>query len=300
MLHWIKALASRTDTNARDKGIRRAHPQGRRLVFVGGAPRSGTTLLQHVLDSHPNVYGGPEYDCVPAIVHAWREVVENLARGRIAAFGGRGQIDAAFANLIEDLLLPAADDKGAEVLSEKTPLNVMVFADLLELFPHCRAIHIVRDPRAVIASQLNVGKRARAKNEPIVRWAEDYQATIRVVRDALDSGLRASQRFGPRLLTVTYEGLVSRPEETIRRVCDFLGLSFDPAMLEPHSRKHPDQDAQLGRDNGTWVDPRLGFRAIEASRVHVWRQDLDADQVAAINDAFRAHPLLRDLGYTIA
>jgi hypothetical protein len=293
MLRWIQAILARGDH------ARRARPEGRRLVFVGGAPRSGTTLLQHILDSHPDVFGGPEYDCVPTIISAWRTVVAAFDRGRITAFGDREQIDAAFAALLEALLLPAADAKGAGLLSEKTPFNVMVFADLLELLPRCRAVHLVRDPRAVVASQLNVGRRARAKNEPIVTWAVDYRETVQVVRQALDAGLLARQRFGPRLLTLTYEELVAQPERTVRAVCAYLGLPFHPAMLEPHARKHPDQDSQTRLDNGTWLDPKLGFRPIEQSRLNVWQQDLDAAQVAAINDAFRDHPLLRDLGYNL-
>jgi protein-tyrosine sulfotransferase len=183
--------------------------QGERLVFVGGAPRSGTTLLQHILDSHPNVFGGPEYDCIPTIIITWRQVVDAHVRGRLTAFNSREQIDAAFTALIENLLLPAAEARNAEPLSEKTPFNVMVFTDLLELLPRCRAIHIVRDPRAVIASLLNVGRRAQANNEPILPWATNFYAAIPFVIDALNAGFQAQHRFGERLLTFTYEALVS-------------------------------------------------------------------------------------------
>lgn len=299
MLKWMKtALARRTATRFLRKEPQLVRPQGERLVFVGGAPRSGTTLLQHILDSHPNVFGGPEYDCIPKIIEGWLRVVQAHVSGRITAFGNREQIDAAFATLIEDLLLPAADDKNAELLSEKTPYNITVFAELLELLPHCRAIHIVRDPRAVIASLLNVGRRAQTKNAPVLSWATDFDAAIPFVKEALDFGLKAQERFGERLLTLTYETLVSQPEDTIHTVCGFLGLAFDPSMLEPHTRKHPEQDSIAKLDNGTWLDPILGFRPIEGSRVTVWQTELASSQVAAVNDAFRDHPLLHGLGYS--
>jgi hypothetical protein len=272
-------------------------PDGRRLVFVGGAPRSGTTLVQHMLDSNPAVFGGPEFDCIPNIVETWRNVVAALLHGRITVFCSRQQIDTAFAALIESLLLQAVDACGARLLSEKTPFNVLVFTYLLELFPCCRAIHVVRDPRATIASLLQVGLRKRAKNEIAPPWTLDLHAAIELVRQSVECGFRAVQRFPERILTVCYEVLVSRPEQIAREICTFLGLAFDPAMLEPHAREHPGQASLAQLDNGIWLDPKLGFRPIETSRVNVWRDHLKASQIAAVNDAFREVPFMRDFGY---
>src|SRR5262245_55835412 len=179
--------------------------EGERLVFVGGAPRSGTTLLQHVLDSHPDVFGGPEFDCVPILIETWRQVKASLEHGRITVFCSREQIDAAFARLIEGLLLPAADAAGARLLSEKTPLNALYFSELLAIMPRCRAIHVVRDPRAVVASLLNVGSRGKAKGEAVPPTTTDVQAAIPFVRSAMDGGCYAQYLYPQRVLTVTYE-----------------------------------------------------------------------------------------------
>jgi hypothetical protein len=86
------------------------------------------------------------------------------------------------------------------------------------------------------------------------------------------------------------------PEVTIRRVCAFLKLPFAPAMLEPHTQKHSEQDAVIQRDNGTWLDPSLGFRPIDSSQVNIWQAEPKTFQVAAINAAFHDHALLRGLG----
>ena len=77
-----------------------------------------------------------------------------------------------------------------------------------------------------------------------------------------------------------------------------MGIAFHQAMLEPHARKHPEQDTLVKMDNGTWVDPKLGFRAIESSRVNVWKDDLDISQLATIVETLRNHPLMRSLGYS--
>jgi hypothetical protein len=280
-------------------GRRRApHGRGARLVFVGGAPRSGTTLVQHILDSHPDVFGGPEFDCVPTLMESRRRVLEALNAGRITVFCTRAQVDAAFTALVEDLLLPVADAHHCRLLSEKTPYNVGVFDDLLDLLPGCRAVHVVRDPRAVVASMLQVGARARRNGTPCPPWTADVAEAIRFVRSQVDCGFRASHNFQARVLTLTYEALVSDPEPHVRRLCDFLGLGFQPAMLRPEEREHPGQSEIDRLDRGTWLDPRLGYRAIEASRLGAWRNQLDAAQAAAVSAAFRDHEVLRVLGYT--
>jgi hypothetical protein len=243
------------------------------------------------------VFGGPEFDCVPTLIETRRQVVAALANGRITVFCTQEQIDAAFALLIEKLLLPAADTNGAWLLSEKTPLNARYFAELLALLPRCHAIHIVRDPRAVIASLLNVGRRGRARNQVMPLTTLDVHAAIEFTRQTVDAGFHAQHICPERTLTLTYEAFVTQAEHEERRLCAFLGLEFEPAMLEPHAKGHPAQVDLVKLDNGVWLDPQLGYREIESSRIDVWRRDLDATQVAAINAAFRDHPGYRRLGY---
>jgi len=74
-------------------------------------------------------------------------------------------------------------------------------------------------------------------------------------------------------------------------------LTFHPAMLQPHARKHPAQDSLVQLDNGVWLDPQLGYRPIETSRTDVWRTQLNATQVQAINAAFKDLPSFSNLGY---
>ncbi|HEY1381822.1 MAG TPA: sulfotransferase [Gemmataceae bacterium] len=280
-----------TDPTAGDR------PTGERLVFVGGVPRSGTTLLQHVLDSHPAVFGGPEFDHVPTLAAAWRAVSGAWESGRIRAYCSPDQIDRAFARLVEDLLLPAGDACGARIVSEKTPFNVHHFIDVLELLPKCRAIHIVRDPRAVVSSLLRVGDRCRAKGVPAPEFAHDVRSAVRFTTTALAAGFRAAELFPDRVLTLTYEALVGQPEPTVRRVCAFVGLDFDPRLLEPHAVKHPAADDVAALDGGKWGDPSLASRPIEQSRVRAWEADLTATEGALVTAAFRDHADLRALGY---
>src|SRR5271157_4464934 len=83
--------------------------RGQRLIFVGGTPRSGTTLVQNILDSHPDVCGGPEFDHIPSIVTVRNMMLESLAKGRTDVFMNREYLDSRIAELIESFLLPYAD-----------------------------------------------------------------------------------------------------------------------------------------------------------------------------------------------
>jgi len=94
--------------------------QGRGLVFVGGCPRSGTTLVQLMLDSHPDVCGGPEFDRVPDIVALRDRLRASVDSGRISVYRSKEDVDREIGQLVERLLAPYAGERGCKVVSEKT------------------------------------------------------------------------------------------------------------------------------------------------------------------------------------
>ncbi|NIA09336.1 MAG: hypothetical protein GWP10_06315 [Nitrospiraceae bacterium] len=115
--------------------------RGKRLIFVGGAPRSGTTLVQNMLDSHPDILGGPEFLHIPHIINLRKGLQHSIEREWIDLICSYDDVDKAICLLIECLLLPLADRHGCKFLSEKTPENVLVFSELISLFPGARFIY---------------------------------------------------------------------------------------------------------------------------------------------------------------
>jgi hypothetical protein len=61
-------------------------PKKYRHIFVGGAPRSGTTLVQRILGAHSLVYAGPEFDLVPEIIRLRNQFIQKIIAGRISAY----------------------------------------------------------------------------------------------------------------------------------------------------------------------------------------------------------------------
>ena len=78
--------------------------KGKGLIFIGGAPRSGTTLVQRIVNAHPEVYGGPEFDLVPEIIKLKKIFDKKIQSGRINAFLDLEDADIVFSELIKNLL----------------------------------------------------------------------------------------------------------------------------------------------------------------------------------------------------
>jgi hypothetical protein len=93
----------------------------------------------------------------------------------------------------------------------------------MAMFPDAQIVHMTRDGRDVVSS---------LKTMPW--WDHGTVAAMATWANSIDSGRRAGDRFGPdAYYEVRYERLVADPEPELRRLCEFLGEDFDPAMLEP-------------------------------------------------------------------
>jgi hypothetical protein len=269
---------------------------GRQFIFVGGAPRSGTTLLQNMLDSHPDIVGGPEFLHLPNIVDVRNKLQNSISKDRITEFSSSEKVDHLTRNFIESFLLNLLDRYGAQYLSEKTPENVLIFSELMELFPESRFIQIVRDPRATVSSLLQVGKRTN-KKAGFARCQKIWLA-IKYVQQCLDAGFDAVRKDPDRILTVSYERLVQDPVVETQRICDFLNISWSEQMTRPGEFKHIGE--QTMTEDQIWYDAKTYNRNPQKSEVKKWSKNLTLLQQARVNLAFRDHPELSRLGYCLS
>lgn len=80
--------------------------------------------------------------------------------------------------MLEKIFLPLADAGNTKFYSEKTPGNVLIFDELLEIFPKARCFHVVRDPRGTVSSMLEVGKRAlkqgKKPRNTLMTWSNQW------------------------------------------------------------------------------------------------------------------------------
>lgn len=285
-----EAMQANSATDERPDG-------GNRFIFIGGCARSGTTLLQNMLDSHPDVLGGPEFLHLVDIISLRRSLLTSVGNGWIDLFCSAEEVDQHIKALIEKLLIPLADEHGSKLLSEKSPENVMVFGDLVELFPRAKFVFIVRDPRAVVASLLATGARARAKGEAPPPFAANLQAAMSHVRSCLRAGFDAA-KASDAIYTVVYEQLVQSPEPEAKQLCEFLALPWAEAMLRPGEQKHLGEAAITENSKEIWYDKKTYNSNPNQNSLTKWQADLTPTQQRLVSQQFRHFPELQALGYT--
>jgi tetratricopeptide (TPR) repeat protein len=209
----------------------------RRPVFVFGLPRSGTTLVEQVLSSHPQIYGAGELrfsrislDALPAAVGLHENPLECLARADSEAVA-----EVAAAHLDR---LRALDGGRAERIVDKLPDNYMFLGLLVTLFPEATFIHCRRDLRDIAVScwMTDFGS---------VRWANHPEhlasrfAAYRRLMDHWRSVLPVP------IHEVDYEETVSDLESVARRLVSACGLGWDPACLAFHTNRRPVRTASV-------------------------------------------------------
>jgi hypothetical protein len=206
-----------------------------RLVFLVGAPRSGTTLLARILASHSEILGRAEPHLITPLAHlgyyasvqkapydpinaqqAIREFVADLPGGEadyLAAL--RAYADAMYGAML-------STRPGKRYFLDKTPAYALVLPFLLKLYPRARYVVLTRHPLAILTSYVTSffdgdWEVALAHNPILARYVPALAAMLR-------------ERPVP-LVHVRYESFVADPEPAWRAVCDHLGIAYEPDAL---------------------------------------------------------------------
>ncbi|MEL6495197.1 MAG: sulfotransferase [Cyanobacteria bacterium J06623_7] len=263
-------------------------------IFIVGNSRSGTTLMGSILGLNSEVFTFEELHFFGTL---WSQSdrhnkltpdrAETLA-AKLLAIQDEDVIShkdpKLFAeeakNLVSKIELPSytatdilaaflnytAHKNGKNIPCEQTPRNVLYIAELLELYPHCHIINMVRDPRDVLLSQKYkwkirfLGASNIPLREAIRAWTNYHAITIsKLWNVSINNAMKYQDR--DRLMTVRFEDLITQPEPIIRRVCDFTGLEFTPAMLQvsqseggvsSHKKIAPGQKGIDSKATGKW------------------------------------------------
>jgi len=268
---------------------------GRNCIFVGGAPRSGTTLVQRILNAHTLVYGGPEFDLVPNLMELRRLFLSKIESGRIDTFLSKEQFDDYFSEFVYGLFSSKLKEKEVTYISEKTPSNALVFTDICELFPEARCILVLRDPRSIVASMLRVSEKAKRSSG---RFNENFKTTwscIKYMNSCWIGGFEAAKKHS-NVRIVFYEDIVSNPEVAIRQLCKELDLPFENGMLRiEDSTFDYSKDEQSWRH---WYERDQFTIAIEKPQNKSWQRYLRPHQVWLINRNAFKNPVLQKRYFT--
>jgi Sulfotransferase family len=243
-------------------------------VFVVGCPRSGTTLLQRMLDAHPQlavsndphfipfapgVRAGIDPPVTPELIE-WLRGYRTFARLGLdehalteAAAGA-----STFSELVARLYDTYGGLRGKPLAGEKTPRYVRYLPLLHSLFPQARVVHLLRDGRDVALSTLDWARPDRGPGR-FRLWLDNPLAVCALSwRWHVKTGLRDGEVLGRLYSEVRYEDLVTDPEPALRGLVGELELPFAREMLEFHRGRTRAEPGLSAKD--AWLPPTPGLR----------------------------------------
>lgn len=259
-----------------------------RPIFVLGCPRSGTTLLQQMLHSHPRIAFPSETRFVHVAYenrHDFGDLEQPDNRRALAEWitGGKDTkfkvLDLDAAAVVEQIVagpptlgsaLAAvfrayAREHGKPRWGDKRPSYFRRVAMLQRMFPDAQFVHLVRDGRDAVSSLMRMP------------WfTGDIYAAALTWREAVDTGRRLADRLGPETFyEFRYEDLVAESEDELVKLCAFLGEEYDAEMTKAY--RHARRTVPSER---TWH--LRTHEAPNTRQVGAWRErmeDRDADLV---------------------
>ena len=207
-----------------DRGWKLPAAGGGRLltapVFIFSAPRAGSTLLRAILGSHSELYGPPELPLRHLGVRAETKWI------RASLEGLELTVEDVEHMLWDRVLYEALRRSGKPRLVVKTPANVLAWERIAAAWPDAKFIFLLRHPAAAVASlhssfdpAWHPTTEAGSLEESVAKGVR-YMTALQQAREALPG------------FTVRYEDLTAEPERVVRELCEFLGVPFEPKMLD--------------------------------------------------------------------
>jgi Flp pilus assembly protein TadD len=218
----------RSNTPQLYQRLRDAGSRERRPVFVIGLPRSGTTLLEQMLASHPGIVGVGEQSIAAASLQ--RALATSGGSLELLGAPAVGEAAAWHLQMLEQRLLRLAIQQRTDRIVDKLPDNYLLAGWLHIAFPNAAIIHCLRDPRDVALS-------CWLTQFADVQWSYDLQH----IAHRIEQHRRLMQHWrttiGDHVTEIRYERLVVDPETELRRVLAAIQLDWHPDVLAFAGRK---------------------------------------------------------------
>jgi tetratricopeptide (TPR) repeat protein len=224
-VNWLAAYFAQSEWSALPAEIPPDRSDGAiGHVFLVGFPRSGTTLLENVLASHPRVAALDERDTLGEAAMTFLSGEEGRAKlARISP----AEIQAHRAIYWQRVRRFGAEVEG-KVFVDKYPLSSIKLALVAKLFPGAKILFALRDPRDVLFSCF---RRSFSLN-PSMFELLDLERGARLYSAVMTLSMLYREKLGLPWHTLRYETLVRDFEGEMRRVCDFIGLEWDARMRD--------------------------------------------------------------------
>ncbi|XP_067114242.1 protein-tyrosine sulfotransferase 2 [Osmerus mordax] len=248
------------------------------LVFVGGVPRSGTTLMRVMLDAHPGVRCGEETRVVP------RMLSQRNTWAREAMGVSMEVLDRAVTAFLLGVI--AGHGEPAPLLCNKDPFSLKSTLYLAKIFPNSKFLLMLRDGRASVHSMISRhvtigGFDLSSYRDCLEKWSRTTNTML----------AQCTQVGRERCMAVKYEQLVLQPRTTLKKVLAFLGQPWHEAVLH-----HEDTIGQPGGPSLSRMERSTDqvIRPVNLDALSRWVDYIPPD---VKRDMEAIAPMLRKLGY---
>jgi hypothetical protein len=275
------------------------------MVFILGNERSGTTLLRTLLNSHPNIIATPESKFAVKLyprfgkIKKWTEkdvhniinelykesfflkiwrIERTLLTSRLLSI--KDLVD--YSSVCKIIYFSMRNDKeNILVIIDKNPIYVLFIPVLLKIFPEANFIHLVRDPRD------NVNSHAKSFGVQNIGFAaQKWLGFNKILR-------KARQLMPNRIYLLLYEDMAGETELNMKKLCSFLGVNYNKAMLlntfSDHLKSFDTEKPII--DRAKEIHSNL-FEPVNTSNIGKWKKDMSPDKiklVEKITGKFAAH-----------
>lgn len=289
-----------------------------RACFIAGQAKSGTTLVAALLDNHPELLVLPQETAYfPTVLRKyrdsgrraqfdyltkqsfsrvlfggeprWREhEYKNFPQQRFLKTFERVAFDPA--NSGRDLLALMAEAYG-ETLGvsldrvkrwiEKTPANRNHVAEIFSRFPNSKLIATLRDPRAILATQIAMEKTRNTRRFSVYYVIAHWRAAARLARR-----VRAGDVSG---LFVRFEQLLREPTTVMKNICDYLEVAFEAdVVLTP---------TKVGEPWGGNSAVQIAFSKVSDEPASRWENELSEDEIGWVE--WHCRDVMPEFGYEL-
>ncbi len=266
-----------------------------RLLFVGGFPSGGTTLLRSILNAHPEIYISGEMPLLKNLMdkgYSQATIFKNSDEIKklqdylvsINFYGNIENINYDFEELLSEnqaltlntILRHCFSDQQTLIWGNKTPQNTENLNLLYELFPNAYFLIITRDIRDVCLSWRK-------------RWGKDMILCAHKWATRMKKGWIMSKEIpADRIKFISFEDLLTNTQDTVQSICDFLGIAISERMQNHHQ--------YVGKVTGDHGKINYG-KPIEPKNHNNWKTQLADTQVKRIEEI--AYETLKLFGYQV-
>jgi hypothetical protein len=195
-------------------------------VFILGAPRSGTTLIEQIIASHPKIYGAGELSFIKQIAYE-KDITENQRESfpnKALTFSNIHRDAGIYLSKINSIF----DNKNILRVTDKMPSNFIYLGYILSMFPNAKIIHLKRHP---VDTCLSIYFQNFTSTH---QYSFNLDNLIFFYREYFNLMKYWQGLYGDKILTIQYNDIVNNTESTAKSIINYCNLDWDANCLEHH------------------------------------------------------------------